>query len=181
MPGRWLVALLMAVTCGTADARARSNSCESRGEVAFWSEESAKILGIDLAYSHCPASYLELREGLSYYADDRYLYSGVSGSIRLQAGDWFSPYVGVGVLAGVAEKDRDVSDDGRDNDNDGTTDENGEEDTIYAANAFLFPEAGLTLRAGASAITLSARRYYGSEFSGEVIYSLGIGVPFDGF
>jgi hypothetical protein len=163
----------------TLSGRASARPCESRGEVAFWSEQDLRILGVDLAYAECPAAWAELRAGLSYFADDEFLYSGVSGSARLQAGELLSPFIGIGLLAGVAERDVDVSDDGRDNDLDGTVDEAGEEVREYSASGFLFPEAGLTLRLGASALSLSARRYYGSEFSGEVIYSLGIGVPFE--
>jgi hypothetical protein len=117
-----------------------------------------------------------LRVGFSWFDHDD-VYEGISGSARLRAGRVLSVFAGAGLLIGKA--DRDVSDDGVDNDNDGTVDEYGEEET-HDLTAFVYPEAGVTLHGAGIGLTVSARRFYGEEFNGDVIYSAGITMGFGG-
>lgn len=117
-----------------------------------------------------------MRVGFSWFDHD-HAYEGVSGSARLRAGGVLSVFAGAGLLVGKA--DRDVSDDGRDNDGDGTVDEDDEEET-FDLTAFVYPEAGVTLHAAGIGITASARRFFGEEFNGDVIYSVGITAGFGG-
>ena len=167
-----LLFLLLMLACGRSEA----SPCEPKLNAEFWSEKESKIGGVDLTYTVCPNWFSEARVGVSYFADNEFLYKGATGSVRLQFGDVISPYVGLGLLAGYAEKTVDASADGLDNNNDGVIDEYGEKKTLSQASGFLYPEVGVALYAGSFGITLSARRFYGSSFSGNVIYSLGLAI-----
>lgn len=155
---------------------ANAATCESMAVGEFWAEENIKIAGVDLSGIYCPAPFVETRFGISYYADSDFLYQGITGSVRIRVGKTVSPYFGVGVLAGVGEKDVVADADGLDNDGDGVVDEHNEENTLYAASAFAYPEVGVGLNLNGAGIKLSARRYYGMEFDGNTIYSVGISI-----
>lgn len=166
------VALLaLAVTPATTLA------CVPYGEGALWGEADSRVVGADLAYQSCAGRFGSLRMGLSYYADDEFIYKGVTGAARFLFGSTVAPFVGVGLLAGTAERDLDASLDGVDNNGNGTIDEPYEKDTEYEASGFLYPEAGVSVQVGGAGFTVSARRYYGAAFSGDLIYSVGIHVP----
>jgi len=167
--------ILLVLLSGSACAR----PCAPQSEVALWAEENAEIVGGDIAISACPSWFSGYRAGLSYYANGKYLYKGIIGSARLQFGERLSPFAGLGVLVGSAEKENEASADGLDNNGNGLVDEFGENKTVNRISAFLYPEVGVALYTDALGITLSARRYYGSEFSGNVIFSVGISLPFD--
>ena len=161
---------LFIFACGHAVA----SSCERKTTAEFWAEKDLKIGGIDVTYTLCPSWFSETRLGVSYYADNEFLYQGVTSSARLKFGDVVSPYMGLGFLAGSAEKTVDVSADGIDNNKNGVIDESDEKITIEQLSGFIYPEVGVVFYAGSFGITLSARRYYGSAFSGNLIYSLGM-------
>ena len=147
--------------CSTGPAHA---ACDKSIALEVWGDERARIAGVEASAFACPNDHSELRLGLSWFDHD-HLYEGISGSARLRAGGALSVFAGAGLLIGKA--DRDLSDDGRDNDGDGTTDEYDEEET-YDLTAFAYPEAGVTLHAAGIGLTLSARRFYGEEFNGDV-------------
>lgn len=155
-------------------AHASANLCERKTTAEFWAEKDVKIAGIDVTYTLCPNLLSETRIGVTYYADDEFLYQGVTSSARLKFGDVISPYMGLGFLAGSAEKTVDASADGIDNNNDRVIDESGEKITIQQLSGFMYPEVGVAFHAGRLGITFSARRYYGSAFSGNLIYSFGM-------
>lgn len=165
----WLF-LLFILACSAATA----SPCESKTTAEFWAEEKSKVAGLDIAYTGCPNWFTGARVGASYYVDDEFLYKGVTGSLRLQYGDVVSPYVGLGLLLGFAEKEVDASADGLDNNQNGMVDEFNEKKTLSATSGFIYPEIGIALNTPGVGITLAVRRYYGSEFSGNLIYSVGI-------
>lgn len=168
---RALFALAMLCLAGPAVA-----GCDEYAAVEVWADEKGRIAGLEASVFACPHDYDEYRVGVSWFAHDD-LYQGVSGSARLRAGDVLSVFAGAGLLAGKAEEE--ANDDGVDNDGDGTVDEAGEVE-IYDLTAFVYPEVGLTLHAGGIGLTLSARRFYGEKFNGDVIYSAGITMGFGG-
>ena len=161
---------LFIFACGHAVA----SSCERKTTAEFWAEKDLKIGGVDVTYTYCPSWFSEARAGVSYYADNEFLYQGITSSARLKYGEVISPYIGLGLLAGAAEKTVDASADGIDNNKNGVIDEPDEKRIIEQLSGFIYPEVGVALYAGSLGITLSARRYYGSAFSGNLIYSLGI-------
>lgn len=157
-----------------AYGHAAARSCERKTTAEFWAEKDIKIGGIDVTYTICPNWFSEARAGVSYYADNEFLYQGITSSVRLKYGEVISPYVGLGLLVGAAEKTVDASTDGIDNNKNGVIDESDEKKTISQFSGFIYPEVGVAFFAGSLGLTLSARRYYGSTFSGNLIYSLGI-------
>ena len=161
--------------CGNAAAE----PCKSQITGELWAENSYKIMGVDLTSSICPTWFTGLRAGISYYADERYLYEGLTGSARFQYGDRLTPFIGIGILAGIAEKEVDASGDGIDNNQNGFIDEYGEKKKLYETNAFLYPEVGVTLYTKKLGYTISARQYYGSKFVGNVIISFGLVIQID--
>lgn len=171
MPKRQLLLWVLCCLPGTALA-----NCDEHLTVEAWADDSGRIAGLEASVAACPHDYDEYRVGVSYFAYDD-LYEGVSGSARLRAGDVLSVFAGAGLLVGKAEEEAD--DDGVDNDGDGTVDESGEEE-IHDLTAFVYPEVGLALHAAGVGLTVSARRFYGEEFSGDVIYSVGISMGFGG-
>jgi hypothetical protein len=166
------LALALLAFAGPAFAK-----CDARITLEAWADEDVRIAGLEASVVACPHDHDEYRVGLSYFAHDD-LYEGLSGSARLRAGDTLRVFAGAGLLIGKAERDAD--DDSVDNDSDGAIDESGEQE-IHDLTAFVYPEIGISLNADSGAgLTLSARRFYGEEFNGDVIYSFGVSVGFAG-
>ncbi len=153
--------------------------CKPQFEGAFWAEKDLRIVGLDAAYSACPSWFSGVRVGASYFADERFEYKGVTSSVRLQYGEHVSPFVGVGVLVGMASHQADATQDRLDNDRNGQIDEPGETYMKHEFSAVLYPEVGIAWYTRVIGITLSARRYYSSTFSGNIIYSLGFSTPLE--
>jgi hypothetical protein len=151
--------------------------CKPQFEGAFWAERDLRIVGVDTAYTACPSAFSGLRVGVSYFADEKFEYKGVTGALRLQAGETLSPFVGVGMLLGIASHEVDASTDKLDNNRNGQIDEPGERSLQADFSAVLYPEVGIAWYTRVIGITLSARRYYSSTFSGNVIYSIGFSTP----
>jgi hypothetical protein len=156
-----------------------ASPCKPQFEGAFWAEKDLRIVGLDAAYSACPSWFSGVRVGASYFADERFEYTGVTGSLRLQAGETLSPFVGLGMLVGRASHEVDASTDNLDNNRNGQIDEPGETYMKHEFSAVLYPEVGIAWYTRVIGITLSARRYYSSTFSGNIIYSLGFSHPLD--
>ena len=154
-----------------------ASSCGSQGEFALWTESDFKIVGADLAYDYCPNEFGSFRVGLSYFADSKSIYEGLTGAVRLQYGERLTPFVGLGALVGSVSRTMDASTDGVDNNQNGVIDEWGEQVTQSQVSGYLYPEVGMHWYAEDFGLTLSARRYYGTRFSGNYIYSLGLIIP----
>lgn len=148
-------------------------------EGAFWAERDFRIVGLDAAYSSCPNWFSGVRVGASYFADERFEYKGVTGSVRLQVGETLSPFAGVGMLLGMASHQADATQDRLDNDRNGQIDEPGETYMKQDFSAVLYSELGIAWYTRVVGITLSARRYYSSTFSGNIICSIGFSKPLD--
>lgn len=151
--------------------------CKPQFEGAFWAEKDFRIAGVDAAYSTCPSRFSGVRVGASYFADERFEYKGVTSSVRLQVGETLSPFAGLGVLVGMASHEADASTDKLDNNRNGQVDEPGETYMKHEFSAVLYPEVGIAWYTRVIGITLSARRYYSSTFSGNIIYSIGFSTP----
>ena len=167
---------LLAVVATAAPAQAR-DECDPHLVAEVWSQHAWRIAGLDAAVTTCPNAFMMFRAGFSYYGTHDFLYEGMTSSGRLKIGDTFMPWIGVGVLAGVAE-DRGADDDGLDNDGDGTVDES-DEANIRDVSLFGYPEVGLTWQPGAFGLTVAARKFYGREFDGDIIYSFGVSLEMD--
>lgn len=139
----------------------------------LWAQEDGKLAGMDAAVTACPNDFTGVHLGASYYADRDFAYKGVTASLRLQHGEVFAPFVGLGVLVGSAERETDGTHDGVDNNGDGLVDEPGERRRLMAFSAYAYPEAGLSLWTERGGVTVSARRFYGSELTGSLIYNVG--------
>ena len=61
-----------------------ASPCKPQFEEAFWAEKDMRIVGLDAAYSACPNRSSGVRVGASYFADERFEFKGVTGSLRLQ-------------------------------------------------------------------------------------------------
>ena len=171
---RSALALLLLVVL---PAYSYASPCKPQIEGAFWAEKDLRIVGLDTAYIACPNSFSAVRMGASYFADERFAYKGVTSSVRLRYGEYLSPFVGLGVLFGVASHEVDASKDGMDNNHNGQIDEPGEKYLKSDFSAVLYPEVGIAWYTRVIGITLSARRYYSSTFSGNIIYSIGFSTP----
>ncbi len=168
---RWVGLGLMMISLKTY-------ACLPGTAVEVWSERDKNIIGIDALYRACETANVAMRYGVSYYADRRYLYEGIASSVRLFMNDVLSPYIGLGVLVGVGGRDVDVASDGLDNNGNGVVDESGEQERRLVASAFVYPEIGVAIYMNEVGVTVSAKRYFGSQFTGHVIYSLGLAYAF---
>ncbi len=169
--------LLLVVPC-LIPTELIAGTCGAYTSLEMWAEQDIQLVGVDASLSRCLDRYIEVRGGLSYYADSEFLYKGVTGSWRFRFGRAVSPYVGVGVLAGFGEKEVEANNDGIDNDDDGFVDEADEEKTLYDASIYAYPEVGLEVMANGYGLMLSARKYYGREFDGNLIFSIGFTAKF---
>jgi hypothetical protein len=168
-----LVSLLLAFW----PAYSHASPCKPQMEGAFWAEKDLRIVGLDAAYSACPNWFSGVRVGASYFADEKFEYTGVTGSLRLQVGKTLSPFVGLGMLVGRASHEVEASTDKLDNNRNGQIDEAGEMYMKHEFSAVLYPEIGIAWYTRVIGVTLSARRYYSSTFSGNIIYSIGFSTP----
>ncbi len=151
--------------------------CKPQIEGAFWAEKDLRIVGADAAVVFCPSWFSGVRTGASYFADEKFAYQGVTGALRLQFGETLSPFIGAGMLLGMAGHEVDASTDGLDNNRNGQIDEPGEKYMKSEFSAVLYPEIGVAWYTRWVGIKLSARRYYSSTFSGNIIYSIGFSTP----
>lgn len=154
-----------------------ASPCKPQLEGAFWAETDFRIAGLDTAYTVCPHWFSGVRVGASYFRDEKFAYTGVTGSLRMQFGEILSPFAGLGMLLGMASHEVDASNDGLDNNHNGQIDEPGETYVKSDFSAVLYPEVGVALYTRTIGLTLSARRYYSSTFSGNIIYSIGFSTP----
>ncbi|MFH2140719.1 MAG: hypothetical protein ABII63_07990 [Pseudomonadota bacterium] len=171
------VAAFLLLTC--LPVLGNAAPCKPQLEGAFWAEKDLRIVGLDAAYSACPSWFSGVRVGASYFADERFEYKGVTSSVRLQVGEHVSPFVGLGMLLGMASHQADATQDKLDNNRNGQIDEAGETYMKHEFSAVLYPEVGIAWYTRVIGITLSARRYYSSTFSGNIIYSIGFSHPLD--
>jgi hypothetical protein len=170
---RLTLLMLLFGTLSPAHA-SETKECDSHFAADLWSETDIRIAGIDLVGTACPSAHSMVRLGVSYYADDKFAYRGVTAGGRLYMGRVLSPYVGLGFLGGYAETEQSAHGDGVDNDGDGSVDESGENKAFRDTSVFAFPEIGVIFQPGRFGVTIAARRFYGREFNGDVIYSVGL-------
>lgn len=97
----------------------------------------------DVGSENYLTSYLTQRLSLSGAAGWDQASIGLDTGLRLQTPTRLAPFVGVGGYLGMNWETVDADDDGVDNDEDGATDELGEEDTEYDLTmASIYPEVG---------------------------------------
>ena len=100
--------------------------------------------GADIGHEYYPTSYLSQRLGIGLYASEDEGYLAADVGMRAQLPSRITPFVGAGALLGASRSVEDATHDNMDNDDDGMTDEYGEEtsgvDELLAA---IYPEVGL--------------------------------------
>ncbi len=98
---------------------------------------------LDVGREWYHASYLTQRVSMMGVATPDEVTVGADTGVRLQTPTRLAPFVGVGGYAGIDWETVDASDDGADNDDDGSIDEPGEEDVDFTALfATVYPEIG---------------------------------------
>lgn len=166
------IALFLLTALWTLTAAA----CDDSMSGELWIGRDRPIAGADAAAVLCNSSVTAGRFGATYFVDPKNTYKGITGSIRLQVGHYFTPYVGIGGLFGEGEREVAADNDDVDNNLDGVVDEHGEKQTKYDFGIFAYPEAGVALCIGGVGLTVTARRFYGVDFNGELIVGAGISV-----
>lgn len=159
----------LALGLGLSPAVRAVDACPPRLMAELWPEPGLDLAGGDASVLLCPRRHVEARLGGTYYQDRGQRFAGATGSMRLRVGDRVAPFAGLGLLAGVGE--RQVSQEPGP-EGDGSR-------TVEDSSLYLFPEAGVALKLPWLSIQFSLRRYYGTELTGRQIYSLGIAVPLD--
>jgi hypothetical protein len=111
---------------------------------AYSRPDSDKALGaIDIGLESYVTSYLTTRGSLMLMANEEDLFAGLDLGLRLQIPSRLAPFVGVGMFAGYAKEVVPADDDWIDNDEDGFTDEHGEDKERFSGLlASIYPEMG---------------------------------------
>jgi hypothetical protein len=147
------------------------------GYVAFAGRDEPTAVGAEVGMIQFGEPWTEARVGLAtlvHDGGDHPVSGGLSGSLRLQTPTRLAPFVGIGAYGGYAGL-KSADDDGRDNDNDGSIDERGEDESAWAGA--VFPEAGVhfwinhRVRATASASYYVTNQGRNDDF---LFYSVGI-------
>lgn len=103
------------------------------------------LFAIDVGGEHYLTSYLTGRVSLVGMVNDDW-FTGADAGMRLQTPTRLAPFVGLGIFGGWARETVDASDDWIDNDDDGFTDEYGEEKKRVSGSYFAaYPETGFHL------------------------------------
>ena len=112
--------------------------------VAHRSDNEHGMFAVELGKETYFTSYLTGRMSLMGLANEDDWFTGADVGMRLQTPTRLAPFVGVGASAGFASETVLADDDLEDNDDDGSVDEFGEEDSRFSG-AFLavYPEAGV--------------------------------------
>ena len=114
------------------------------GGVTSRPDANSELLGIEVGFEHYAASYVTTRGSLSFMSDGDDWFSGADVGLRFQTPTRLAPFAGAGLFAGYADEVVPAANDGIDNDDDGFTDERGEDrERFKGALAAVYPETGL--------------------------------------
>ena len=111
---------------------------------AFARPDTDRTLGaIDIGLETYCTSYLTARGSLMLMGNDEDVFTGADLGMRLQSPTRLAPFVGGGFFGGYAREVVPAADDGIDNDDDGFTDERGEDKERFSGMlAAIYPEVG---------------------------------------
>ena len=113
------------------------------GGVMSRPDANSELAGIDLGIEGYAASFLTTRGSLMLLTDGDDLFTGGDVGLRVQTPTRLAPFAGVGLFAGYAKEVVPADDDWIDNDNDGFTDERGEDRERFSDFlASVYPEVG---------------------------------------
>lgn len=126
----------------SVDARHVDNQSGVYAGAAFSDEPFTA--GAELGAFHYLTHSVESRVGLKGLVGtgDNDFFAGIDAGLRVQAPSRFAPFAGVGMYLGGNGKSELADDDLRDNDNDGSIDELGEEKDVGSFFASVYPEVG---------------------------------------
>ena len=115
----------------------------SSGLTAFG--KAANPMGsLEIGYTGYWTSFFTNRVGLVAAANDDNFFTGAEVGMRFQPPTRIAPFVGVGLFTGASRGSAIADDDNVDNDEDGWTDEHGEEaETFDGALSAIYPETGV--------------------------------------
>jgi hypothetical protein len=113
------------------------------GGLAARPDSDSEWGALEVGYESYFASYGTLRGALTLMGDGDDVFTGLDVGLRLQTPSRLAPFVGAGAFVGYADEVVPAEDDWVDNDDDGFTDERGEDRTRFSgALAAIYPEAG---------------------------------------
>ncbi len=146
--GRAGVAFLFLALLGPAIADVPVPTEGTAGFVELSGRANPDVVGGELGIIGWFNGSLSAKGSLSFLASEPLddFFTGANISLQTQFPWRFSPYVGVGAFAGYSREDVRAENDNRDNDDDGFTDERGEEKSVVDnVTSSLYPEIGLLL------------------------------------
>lgn len=138
---------------------------------------SPATVGATIGGFYYPTSWSELNYSVTGMAGtgahDWFL--GPEVGLRIQTPTRVAPFVGVGGFLGINRYFEKAENDNVDNDNDGFTDEPGEEDDAYKAITAVYPEVGIhAWLSGKTRLTASGRYYVTEEGRDDDFWYLGL-------
>ena len=135
------------------------------GGAQWRNEYQSAFAGAEVGYEYYPVNWFSSRLGLAGFVGHGDWYAGLDYGARLQLPSRLTPFVGVGTFHGLSTTRVSANDDGIDNDDDGVSDEFGEEDTEFDGwLSTVYPEAGVHFwPTGQSRISAFSRYLVSSE------------------
>jgi hypothetical protein len=113
------------------------------GGVMSRPEAGSGLGGVDIGIESYAASFLTGRASWMLMSDSDDLFTGADLGLRVQTPTRLAPFAGVGLFAGYAKEVVPADDDGIDNDDDGFTDERGEDRERFSDFlTAVYPEVG---------------------------------------
>ncbi|MCB9938417.1 MAG: hypothetical protein H6823_09250 [Planctomycetaceae bacterium] len=116
------------------------------GGAQYKTDAEKPFVGGELGIEGYPTSWTSARASLATYLGDDEGYLGLDTGFRLQTPTRIAPFVGLGMFHGASRTVELADWDGLDNDNDGLTDERGEEKSgVDGWLSAVYPEVGTHL------------------------------------
>lgn len=107
-------------------------------------DAKSELLGIDVGMEGYVASFATTRASLMFMSDGDDWFTGADLGLRIQSPTRLAPFAGVGMFAGYAKEVVRADDDWIDNDDDGFTDEDGEDRERFSDFLVsVYPETGV--------------------------------------
>ena len=106
-------------------------------------DAGSELIGLDVGMEGYGTSFSTTRISLGLMSDGDDIFTGVDTGLRIQTPTRLAPFVGVGLFGGYARETVPAEDDWIDNDDDGFTDERGEDRERFSGGlAGIYPELG---------------------------------------
>lgn len=106
-------------------------------------DDDNELAGLELGVEGYATSFMTTRGALTLITDSDDWFTGADLGLRIQTPTRLAPFAGAGLFAGYAEEVVPAEDDWIDNDDDGFTDERGEDKERFSGFlASIYPEVG---------------------------------------